>query len=86
MTDESIPRGFAENLPPEEHAELCARFFRIAALEVRPAPHNAIASMMARGALRQGTAGRFLRDLWIRPIDTEFYSTTDVNWRAPRAE
>lgn len=81
-----IPRGRAENLPTDEAEEVAARFFRVVALEVRPTPHNAIVSMMARGALRQGTAGRFLRDLWIRPVDDEFYSTTDVNWRAPRTE
>jgi len=84
MSEEVIPRGHAEDLPEEEHAELCARFFRIAAMEVHPGPHNALASMMARGALRQESASRFLRDLW-RNCD-DYFDATDVNWRARRAE
>jgi hypothetical protein len=60
-----------EALPPEEHKEVCVRFLKIVAMEVRPGPHNALASMMYRRALRQETASRFLRDLWLRPIKVE---------------
>lgn len=80
-----VPRGDHESLPPEDHDEVCVKFFRIVAMEVRPEPHNGLVMMLARGALRQDTATRFLRDLWLRPVD-DLYNTTDVNWRARRAE
>lgn len=81
---EAISRGFAEDLPPEEHDEVCTQFFRLVAMEVRPDPHNALVSMMARGDLRQESASRFLRDLWRKRDD--MYDTTDVAWRARRTE
>ena len=80
MNDDAIPRGFAEDLPEDQQDELCAAFFRIVAMEVSPPAHNALVSMMARGALRQQTATRFLKDLWRKP------SKVKTLWQPRRVE
>jgi len=72
--------GSHERLPKDEHREVCHRFLRIVAPEVRPTAHNALSNMMLSRTLNDASATRLLRDFW-RPEGANLFDVTWRDWR-----